>query len=221
MAHGDPTPLQLWNVMKQVDGLKSKSYVHDGGYWPTLGYLLQNGKQIISLKHNGNNCVNTANSGCTPYIQEFFKYTIGTNYAFDSIEDIEDISQSCKGMRGTYYKQQFYAINNFVTNNFPGPSEDAAKILNNETFVAKRISDCEMITSRKANFLAVDFWQHGDVPKVAKQINDQRGNEKMGNVGSAVSLLYAHGYYRYSYISQGKGPHSFFILFTNASVSEL
>ncbi len=193
MSHGDPTPLQLWNVMENVNGLKNKSYVHGGGDWPTVGKLLQSGKQIISLKHNGNNCVNTANSGCTPYIQEFFKYTIGTEYDFDSVEDIENSDQSCIGKRGTYYQKKFYAINNFVTNNFPGPSEAAAKVLNEGSFVANRISDCEKVTNRMANFLAVDFWQHGDVPKVAKQINNQRGHEKMIEMmGGAVSQKFMY-----------------------------
>ncbi len=191
ISYGDPTPLQLWQLMNQVNGLRTKSYVHDGrSYWPTLGKLLSEGKQIISFKHNGSSCLSTSNSGCTPYIQEFFKYTLGTDYAFDSIGDIENTKKSCAGYRGTYYQKQFYAINNFVTNNFPGPSEKAAKILNEESFVMQRISDCESISNRKANFLAVDFWQHGDVPKVAKQINDKRGTEKMKMVGGAVSKLF-------------------------------
>ena len=85
MSHGNPTPLQLVSLLHKVNGFKSRTYVHRGGYWPTLGSLLQDGKQIISFKHNGINCVSTSNSGCTPYIQEFFKFTVGTRYDFDNI----------------------------------------------------------------------------------------------------------------------------------------
>ena len=206
ISYGNPTPLQLWDVMKQVNGLKNKSYIHHGGGWPKLKGLLQSGKQIISLKHNGNGCLDTASSGCTPYIQEFFKYTVGTKYDFNSISEIEDVQNSCVGERGTAYQQKFFAINNFVTTDFPGPTEGASTTLNQESFMKNRITQCEKKMGRNANFFAVDFWQHGklhtrpskpnirtfrhvlatfisfsaqlklgDVPKVAKEINMERG----------------------------------------------
>ena len=105
ISYGSPSPLQLWNVMKNVNGLQNMSYVHNGGTWPKLKNLLQDGKQIISLKHNGENCLNTANSGCTPYIQEFFKYTVGTKWDFDSVSQIRNTQYSCVGARGTAYEK--------------------------------------------------------------------------------------------------------------------
>lgn len=175
MSYGSPTPQQLWDVMKQVSGVMNKSYLHNGGKWPMIKDVLQQGKQIISFKHNGNNCLDTSNSGCTPYIQEFFKYTVGTKYDFNSIDEIENVKYSCVGERGTQYKQEFYAINNFVTLDFPGPSESHSEIINKDSFVKNRISDCERVMNRKANFFAVDFWQHGSIPRVAKAINIERG----------------------------------------------
>lgn len=175
MSYGDPKPIQLWRVMRKVNGFKKKSYVHNGGNWPQVKNVLQAGKQIISLKHNGNTCHNTANTGCTRFIQEFFEYTVGTKYDFSNISEIQDIPNSCVGERGTQNRQDFYAINNFVTTTFPGPSEDDSIILNEDSFAKKRISDCEEYMNKNANFLAVDFWQRGDIPKIAKEINIERG----------------------------------------------
>ena len=175
----NPTPLMLWNVMEKINGLKEKSYVHNGGAWPQIGNLLKDGKQIISLKHNGDNCLNTSNGGCTEYIQEWFKYTVGTKYTFRNINEIEDTQSSCIGYRGTQYQKQFYAINNFVTlAELPGPSETASQVINQDSFVEKRISNCEKIMGQEANFLAVDFWQHGNVPDVAKKINKARADKR-------------------------------------------
>merc|ERR1712150_129968 len=165
--------------MKEIDGFEEKSYVHSGGSWPTIGSILKKGKQIISLKHNGDNCLDTSNSGCTEYIQEWFKYTVGTEYTFRTINAIEDTANSCVGKRGTVYQKRFYAINNFVTlNELPGPSETAAMHINQDSFVEKRISDCEDIMNKKANFLAIDFWQHGNVADIAKKINKGRADSR-------------------------------------------
>jgi len=189
ISHNKPSPQQLWDVMKQINGIQEKSYVHNGGVWPQVGKLLKDGKQIISLKHNGDNCLNTNNAGCTPYIQEFFKYTLGTKYDFNNIAEIENIEYSCVGERGTYYQKRFYAINSFVTNDFPGPSFESAATLNQESFVNKRISDCEGLMGKKANFYAVDFWQQGNVPKVVQSINAARGEAKLSNTRSSASLF--------------------------------
>ena len=188
ISHGSPTPIQLWNVMKNVNGLEEKSYVHGGGNWPKLKNLLQDGKQIISLKHNGGNCLDTRYSGCTPYIQEFFKYTVGTKYHFEKISEIQNVQNSCVGERGTAYQKRFYAINNFVTNSFPGPTEDAAIVLNEKSFVEKRIADCESVMGRDANFVAVDFWQNGELPKIAKKINNDRGAAKLVELASGLNV---------------------------------
>ncbi len=189
MAHGDPTPSQLWDVMQGVQGMKLRSYIHSGGAWPEIGTLLQNHKQIISLKHNGINCLNTNNAGCTPYIQEFFKYTLGTKYHFHDISEIEDVRYSCVGERGTYYEKRFYAINGFVTNNFPGPSLESAKTLNQKKFVKKRISNCQGLMNKNANFYAVDFWQQGNVPLAVKHINAARGKTKWDELyGSSATV---------------------------------
>mmetsp|Transcript_1746 Transcript_1746/g.2310 ORF Transcript_1746/g.2310 Transcript_1746/m.2310 type:complete len:418 (+) Transcript_1746:63-1316(+) len=173
ISYGNPTPLQLWNLMDTVDGLKEMSYKHNSGNWPTIGSLLESGKQIISFKHNGINCYNTGAAGCTPFIQEFFDYTIGTDWDFGSVSQINDYEDSCEGIRGTTNKKQFYAINHFVTT-FLGPSEGAADTLNQRNSLEARISNCEIETNREPNFVAIDFWQKGDLLEVAQDVNTER-----------------------------------------------
>jgi hypothetical protein len=177
MSFGTPTPMDIWNLMVKVNGLKAKSYIHDGGRWPKVKDLLDDGKQIISFKHNGGNCLNTSSNGCTPYIQEFFKYTVGTNYDFNSIAEIENAQESCIGHRGIIYNREFFAINNFVTSGIR-PHENHSEELNKYSFAKKRIKTCEKIMEMKANFLAVDFWHHGHVPHIAREINTERGETK-------------------------------------------
>ena len=165
MSTGDPTPTELWNVMSSVNGFTSKVYERTSANWPTLKQMLDNQKQIIAFQHNGK-------AGFTPKIYDFFQYTMGTNWDFDSVSEISNYAESCAIRRGSS-GSNFYSVNNFVTGTF-GPNASASETVNEESYLKKRISDCESTMNSKPNFINVDYWQKGDLVKVTMEENAAR-----------------------------------------------
>jgi hypothetical protein len=181
MSLGDPTPAELWTVMSSVPGLDSKvyEYMDDNGEWPTLGAMTDSGKQIIAFQHNGPNCplgeqgiAGQGINGCSPKIYDFFDYTMGTHWDYDSVSDIEDYPNSCLIKRGANGERDFYSVNNFVTNPFASPSSSA--IVNQIDFVKKRVHNCAEFMESEPNFINIDFWQLGDVAGFVNEENAAR-----------------------------------------------
>ncbi len=172
MSKNNPLPSEVWDAMSAIDGMAERTYVHDGGQWPTMGELISNGTQIIAFHHNGPRC--PGGTGCVPQIPEFFDYTKETDYSFEDVAEIEDQPESCVPTRGVVGEKDFYSVNNFVTDVSPDP--DASEVLNEKSFVEQRLSDCENATEALPNFIAIDFWQTGDVPLVTQEVNAIRGS---------------------------------------------
>jgi hypothetical protein len=172
-----PTPLQIWNEISKYNGMNNKVYIHNANKFPTMKELQDSSKRLLLFQHNGIDCTNTNTNGCTNRIPEFHKYTLETNWDFQNEAAIENYSQSCVGTRGTSSTQDFYLINHFVTT-FLGASLSASKEINQRAALEERITECEKITKQTTNFLAVDFWQQGDLLEVAQEINKARGRRR-------------------------------------------
>lgn len=185
MSIGNPTPQDMWTLVSSIKGIEEKTYEHnDGGSWPTMKEMVDDGKQLIIFKHNGSDCSGKngcTKKGCTPKIIEFFDYTVGTKHSFETISDIEKKAYSCPAYRGEDSTKAFYSVNNFVTHTEGGghgygPSETSAKTLNCMEFLQDRTKKCEMKTGLKINMLQVDFWHIGDLPEFVQRENCARGN---------------------------------------------
>ena len=97
---------------------------------------------------------------------------MGTNWDFDSVSEISNYAESCAIRRGSS-GSNFYSVNNFVTGTF-GPNASASETVNEESYLKKRISDCESTMNSKPNFINVDYWQKGDLVKVTMEENAAR-----------------------------------------------
>jgi len=167
----DPTPLEMWNSIKSIDGITEKTYVHQSATWPTMESMVDDGHQLIFFQHSGPDCSN--DNECTSEILTLFDYTMETEYSFKTISEIEDVNNSCTRDRGRVNGADFYAINNFVTETF-GPSDKAAETLNSMNFLTKRIKACEEETGLEPNFVNIDFWEIGDLPEFVQTQNKAR-----------------------------------------------
>ena len=168
-----PTPQELWDVIPN-NGLKNKTYRYQGGEWPTLQTLLDDGKQSMMFKHSGPVC-NDGVEGCVNKISEFHAFALETKYAFSGVDEVENTANSCSGDRGTDGTKDFYAINNFVAASIGGfPSQSGSETVNEKTFLEKRLNDCEGITGLKPNIINIDFWHIGDVLEVTNAVNQAR-----------------------------------------------
>lgn len=165
MSYGSPTPAELWNVMSTVYGFTSKIY-EKSGPWPSLKEMLDSGKQIIAFQHNA------GSNGAVNQIHDFFAYTMGTNWDFDGVGEVQNFSESCKIRRGST-GSDFYSVNHFVTGIF-GPSSSASSTLNQYSYVKNRVEYCETFMNSKPNFINIDYWQKGDVVQYTMDENAAR-----------------------------------------------
>jgi|EP00979_Chaetoceros_neogracilis_P017450 hypothetical protein len=114
MSSGDPTPAEIWDVMKTNEGLRQKAYNHDGGAWPTMSGLLAEGKQLVVFEHNHpEDCVDPSKPGCVARIEPWFTYVVETEFDFNNVAAIESYSSSCAENRGVLGLKDFYAVNHF------------------------------------------------------------------------------------------------------------
>ena len=185
ISSGKPSPALIWNTVVKA-GLKEMSYIHTKNNFPTMRSLVKNGRQLILSKHNGKDCTDPTIKGCKRRIVEYFNYVAETDYAFNNVEAIEDSMNSCLVTRGLEGTKQFYAINNFVTSSILGPSKSSADIVNEQSFLEKRIKDCQSVTGMEANIIAVDFWQRGDLPKVVQETNIARAIKRRSLLQRAI-----------------------------------
>jgi hypothetical protein len=170
-----PSPQDLWGEVPD-NGIKSKTYNHDGAEWPTLQNLLDDGKRLIMFKHNGVTCEQGV-AGCVNKIKEFHDYAVETKYSFIGVDELDDINNSCPGDRGTGGGKDFYAINSFVATELFGyavPSKALSEEVNEKEYLLKRLQDCEGVTGFVPNIVNVDFWSTGDVLEVVNEVNQAR-----------------------------------------------
>lgn len=184
ISSGSPSPALIWEHVKAA-GLQKKAHILGQSNFPTLGNMVANGKQLILAKHRGMDCTDTSVEGCTPRIFEYFNQVVENHYDFDNVAAIEDSANSCIPFRGQDGTKKFYSINNFVTAHF-GPSKVDADIVNEKSFLEKRIEDCKTVTGYDANIVSVDFWQRGDLPRVTQEINIARAASRRSLIRKTI-----------------------------------
>ena len=176
LSEGNPTATELWNVIGAVNGINSKTYDYLVGPWPTMKQMQNTNKQLILFQHSGPDCI-TNPTLCVSSIQTFHDFALETKYAFNSVAEVEDENNSCVGDRGTTGTKEFYSVNNFVANSLlTTPSKEGSEVVNEKSFLKKRLAECKTKTGFKANFINVDFWHLGDVIEVTQEENKLRAN---------------------------------------------
>ena len=115
MSVESPSPLDLWDHIKVIDGIPTKTYQHENKEWPTMGSMVKDGKQLVIFQHRGPICTDAKTAGCVPQELSLFQYTLETEYSFKTIEEVEDVEKSCIRDRGVDKNPDFYAVNNFIT----------------------------------------------------------------------------------------------------------
>jgi len=157
---------ELYSKFGAVDGFLDKLYVHPnpGLAWPTLGTLVNSGKQILLFHFNGPECAVTS---CPPGLHDWFKYAAETEFSFSDVNEILHTTTSCEITRGFTSLRNFFGVNNFVTR----ANEDDSRILNSLNFAEDRIEACSAQQELDVNVLSVDFWKSGEIPEVVSRHN--------------------------------------------------
>ena len=137
-------------------GLTQYVYVHpDGAEWPTLGQLVATDRRlVVFVEHHG---------GPADWYQYGWQQVQDTRFDVPSIADF-----NCNLNRGLP-DSPLFLLNNWIAKQVPSP--DDARAVNGYGFLLARARQCEAERHRLPNFIAVNFYDRGDLFAVVDTLN--------------------------------------------------
>merc|ERR1712176_1435089 len=169
---GEDVPLDRIDALfGEVDGLKERFYSHTiGEDWPSLRSLIDMDQRIIFGHYNGGE--SCSQNVCPSGFHDWFGIAVESKFDFESIDEVEDTTESCRITRGNQNVNGFWGINVFVTL----PNKSASRELNSMTFMQNHVDECSLLNfGRDLNVIFVDFWRQGDLPEVVQLHNSLLG----------------------------------------------
>jgi hypothetical protein len=146
----------------EESGILRYAYVHRRGQpFPTLRELIEADERVLVLgeTHSGGSSL--------PWYQDGFSLVQETPYTFRDEEEIA-ARASCRPNRGTEHNPVFQ-INHWIER-IPRSPDLAARV-NDLEVLLKRARMCERIRGLRANILAVDYYDRGDLLAVVNELN--------------------------------------------------
>jgi len=140
----------------QAAGLLAQCHAQPLGQpWPTLRELIASGRRIVVLSE--------AETGKAPWNHAYGKYLFDTPYAAKTAADF-----SCEVLRGQPGNSLFL-VNHFLTN--PLANARYAEQVNHNPLLQERVATCQKVRQRQVNFIAVDFYDIGDLLPLVAALN--------------------------------------------------
>ena len=139
-------------------GLEQYVYTHEAGKpWPTLGALIAANTRLVV----------TAEQGAPPpaWFHHVWDVAWDTPYTFASADAF-----SCALNRGKR-ENPLFLLNHWVQKGGILPDEEGAKTVNTYDVLYGRAQQCWDEASDQPNFIAVDFYEHGDLFRVVDKLN--------------------------------------------------
>ncbi|TNE91556.1 MAG: phosphatidylinositol-specific phospholipase C domain-containing protein [Deltaproteobacteria bacterium] len=133
------------------------TYAHDPQLaWPTLGELVEADTRLIVFHQGG---------GTDPawYMDGYADYVWDTDYSAETAADFD-----CGRLRGSS-DHALFLMNHFLT--APLASPDLAEQVNHNPLLLDRARQCEAEAGQAVNWIAVDFYDIGDVLAVVDTLN--------------------------------------------------
>jgi hypothetical protein len=140
----------------ETSGLSGLVYAHEpGASWPTLRAMIESGKRIV---------VGAEDLGPPPtWYHHFWDIAWDTPYSFKNIEEF-----TCAPNRGTKGNDLFL-LNHWIED--PLPTVDRAEIANAYDVLSARANKCRVEGGQIPNFVAVNFYDVGEVFRVVDELN--------------------------------------------------
>ena len=140
-------------------GLADMMYIHDmNTEWPTLIELINMDKRLVVFWEQSGDSDH-------PYFHDFLEFGWTTDYANDDTE-----SMDCDPHRGDS-NQPVYHMNNWLKNQAGLSDSQRAAEANDVDFMVERAIECIEQHGKRPTFIAVDWWEEGDVVEAARLVN--------------------------------------------------
>jgi hypothetical protein len=131
--------------------------IEPGGELPTLRELIELDQRVIVLSEN------VGEQDAPPWYHDGFALTQETPYLFRNASEL-----SCEPNRGEE-DAPFFLLNHWLTTPLPSPSD--VRLLNQFDFLLERARQCEEERSQPPNFIAVNFYESGELFRVVETLN--------------------------------------------------
>lgn len=132
----------------------------EGEQLPTLREMIELDRRVLVLSENG------GGRAAPPWYHDAFAVTQDTPFLFRAPGEL-----SCAANRGDD-DAPFFLVNHWLTTRFPAPAD--SQPLNDLDFLLDRVQRCEQERGRVANFIAVNFYEEGDLFEAVAALNDER-----------------------------------------------
>jgi hypothetical protein len=151
------TPAQTAHVLDAAGLLPYVVAQRWGQPWPTLGEMVASGHRLVVLMEN--------HGGGTayPYLLQAFQWVQDTPYEYQSAAQF-----SCARLRGEA-DSPLFLVNHWLSN--AATREQDAAAVNTAVVLGRRVRQCQAERGRLPNFVAVDFYDLGDVAQVVDELN--------------------------------------------------
>lgn len=150
------TPADTADVIQRA-GLRPYTYTPDEGGWPTLGEMIDDGTRLVVLLEN------ETGGARYPWLIPGFDHVQDTPYLFDSPDDF-----SCEENRGDP-DASLFLVNHWIDDWRNVPENSA--IVNARDVLLPRMEECEAERGQLPNFVAVDWYDRGDLLGVVDELN--------------------------------------------------
>ncbi len=143
----------------EQSGLIDYVYAHRiGDQWPTLGSLIEADTRLVVFQEK------LPLDPAIPWLMNVWDHAWETPFSFASPEELR-----CDPNRGDPANPLFL-LNHFLTGPFGGSAE-FAEMINYDPLFIDRANQCELEADARINFVAVDFYDIGDLFEVVDRLN--------------------------------------------------
>ncbi len=135
-------------------------YTHQAEAWPTLGEMIEADARLV---------VTAENSGPPPaWFHRVWDLAWDTPFTFTSLEEF-----SCEHNRGEL-DHPLFLLNHWLSTEAGLPDASRAADANAADVLLARVAQCESSMRRTPTFIAVDFYEQGDLFEVVQMLNAQQ-----------------------------------------------
>lgn len=162
LVQDEVNPADTAALIEQAGLLPDVYTPTDGGKWPTLGDMVASGKRLVVLMENHSGGV------AYPWLMRAFDWVQDTPYYFASPEALIDGTDTCARNRGVS-DAPLLLVNHWVSDRHAEVTS-AARV-NAPSVLGSRVSACQRARGMLPNYVAVDFYDRGDLFAVVDELN--------------------------------------------------